>query len=232
MITFRCPKCQTVQDVRPQPGSAVVTCSTCAARLQMPETPLDAVSATPAPRLPATARPAGADEWFCTIAGQHRGPFTEAEVQRLVDRDELRPSDPVWRTGWPQWRPARDFFQFPESRLRPRRAYEEDDDFRRDRRRDDRYEDRYEDRDDFYRGPRPYDDTASITCGILSIVGGVMSCIPCFVGFAFGVAGVVLAIVSLQGRDKALGGVGLSFSLVGIAFNLFLTFVMLSGNRF
>lgn len=232
MITFRCPKCQTVQNVYALPGTAFVTCSTCAARLEMPEMPGDAVTLPPPPRslpVPSSAPAPRENDWFCTIDDERRGPFTAADMQRLADRDDLRPADLVWRSGWPQWRPAREFFQFPPPRPRSRPRRREYDHDRYDDRSDDRY-DRYDDRIDFYR-PRPPDDTASVTCGILSIIGGVMACIPC-VGLVFGVAGLVLSIVSLgSGRDKTLGAIGLGLSLTGMAMNIVFR-LMLEANRF
>jgi hypothetical protein len=52
---------------------------------------------------------AGADpqiEWYLAREGQQYGPLNNLEMQKLVELGHLRPSDLVWRHGFPDWRPA------------------------------------------------------------------------------------------------------------------------------
>jgi hypothetical protein len=42
-------------------------------------------------------------EWFYADQGQQRGPVTFADLQALAAEGRLRPSDLVWKNGWPDW---------------------------------------------------------------------------------------------------------------------------------
>jgi hypothetical protein len=52
---------------------------------------------------------AGADpqiEWYLAREGQQYGPLTHLEMQKLVEFGHLRPTDLIWRQGFPDWRTA------------------------------------------------------------------------------------------------------------------------------
>jgi hypothetical protein len=52
---------------------------------------------------------AGADpqiEWYLAREGQQYGPLTHIEMQKLVEFGHLRPTDLIWRQGFPDWRTA------------------------------------------------------------------------------------------------------------------------------
>jgi hypothetical protein len=45
-------------------------------------------------------------EWYLARDGQQHGPLSEAEMRKFVELGHLRPTDLVWRSGFPDWRPA------------------------------------------------------------------------------------------------------------------------------
>lgn len=45
-------------------------------------------------------------EWFLARDGQQYGPLSENEMRAFVDLGHLRPTDLIWRAGFPEWRPA------------------------------------------------------------------------------------------------------------------------------
>jgi hypothetical protein len=45
-------------------------------------------------------------EWYYADQGQQQGPVTFADLQGLAAEGRLRPSDLVWKTGWPNWAAA------------------------------------------------------------------------------------------------------------------------------
>jgi GYF domain 2 len=45
-------------------------------------------------------------EWYLARDGKQYGPLTNAEMQKFVELGHLRPTDLVWRQGFPDWRPA------------------------------------------------------------------------------------------------------------------------------
>jgi hypothetical protein len=45
-------------------------------------------------------------EWFYADHGQQCGPVTFADLQALAAQGRLRPSDLVWKNGWPDWTAA------------------------------------------------------------------------------------------------------------------------------
>lgn len=52
---------------------------------------------------------AGADpqiEWYIARDGQQYGPLTDLEMRKFVELGHLRPTDLVWRYGFPDWRAA------------------------------------------------------------------------------------------------------------------------------
>src|SRR5690606_2267795 len=52
---------------------------------------------------------AGADpqiEWYIARDGQQYGPLSDLEMRKFVELGHLRPTDLVWRHGFPDWRPA------------------------------------------------------------------------------------------------------------------------------
>jgi hypothetical protein len=50
--------------------------------------------------------PPGQAQWFIGRDGQQFGPVSENEFRKLIELGHLRPTDLVWREGWPEWRPA------------------------------------------------------------------------------------------------------------------------------
>jgi hypothetical protein len=42
-------------------------------------------------------------EWYYADQGQQRGPVSFGDLQALIDEGRLKPSDLVWKTGWPEW---------------------------------------------------------------------------------------------------------------------------------
>src|SRR5690606_40314471 len=63
---------------------------------------------------------AGADpqiEWYIARDGQQYGPLSDLEMRKFVELGHLRPTDLVWRHGFPDWRPAPAVF--PSSAPRP-----------------------------------------------------------------------------------------------------------------
>jgi GYF domain 2 len=45
-------------------------------------------------------------EWYLAREGQQYGPLTNVEMQKLIELGHLRPTDLIWRQGFPDWRPA------------------------------------------------------------------------------------------------------------------------------
>ena len=45
-------------------------------------------------------------QWFIARDGKQYGPLSEIEMQKLVELGHLKPTDLVWRPGFPEWRPA------------------------------------------------------------------------------------------------------------------------------
>jgi GYF domain 2 len=45
-------------------------------------------------------------EWYYADQGQQCGPVTFIDLQALAAEGRLRPSDLVWKSGWPDWVPA------------------------------------------------------------------------------------------------------------------------------
>lgn len=53
---------------------------------------------------PGTQAPA---EWYLARDGQQFGPLSDQELRKLVEGGHLRPTDLLWREGFPDWRQAR-----------------------------------------------------------------------------------------------------------------------------
>lgn len=66
------------------------------------------------------AGPAPPIEWYIARDGKQYGPLTDLEMRKFVELGHLRPSDLVWRYGFPDWRPA--LAVFPPSQPRPQPA--------------------------------------------------------------------------------------------------------------
>lgn len=45
-------------------------------------------------------------QWFIARDGKQHGPVSDLEMRKLVELGHLRPSDLLWRQGFPDWRPA------------------------------------------------------------------------------------------------------------------------------
>jgi hypothetical protein len=48
-----------------------------------------------------------APEWFLARDGEQFGPLSDAELRKLVEFGHLKPTDLLWREGFPEWRSAR-----------------------------------------------------------------------------------------------------------------------------
>lgn len=65
------------------------------------------------------AGPAPPIEWYIARDGKQYGPLTDLEMRKFVELGHLRPSDLVWRYGFPDWRPALAVFPAPRPRPQP-----------------------------------------------------------------------------------------------------------------
>jgi hypothetical protein len=45
-------------------------------------------------------------QWFIARDGKQHGPISDVEMKKLVELGHLRPTDLVWRHGFPDWRPS------------------------------------------------------------------------------------------------------------------------------
>lgn len=52
-------------------------------------------------------------EWYLARDGQQYGPLTDLEMRKFVELGHLRPTDLVWRQGFPDWRAAPTVFHTP-----------------------------------------------------------------------------------------------------------------------
>ncbi len=52
-------------------------------------------------------------EWYIARDGQQYGPLSDVEMRKFVELGHLRPTDLVWRQGFPDWRPAPAVFPTP-----------------------------------------------------------------------------------------------------------------------
>lgn len=64
-------------------------------------------------------------EWYIARDGQQYGPLSDLEMRKFVELRHLRPTDLVWRHGFPDWRPAPAVFPttVPPRPEPPRPAY-------------------------------------------------------------------------------------------------------------
>lgn len=53
-------------------------------------------------------------QWFIARDGTQHGPLSDAEMKKLVELSYLRPTDLIWRQGFPDWRPALAVFPRPQ----------------------------------------------------------------------------------------------------------------------
>jgi hypothetical protein len=58
-------------------------------------------------------------EWFIGRDGQQFGPVNSSEMGKLIELGHLRPSDLVWRAGFPEWQPAERVFPLAEAASPP-----------------------------------------------------------------------------------------------------------------
>lgn len=54
-------------------------------------------------------------QWFIARDGTQHGPLSDVEMKKLVELSYLRPTDLIWRQGFPDWRPALAVFPRPMS---------------------------------------------------------------------------------------------------------------------
>ncbi len=52
-------------------------------------------------------------EWYIARDGQQHGPLSQAELHKFVEFGHLKPTDLLWRAGFPDWRVASDVIQTP-----------------------------------------------------------------------------------------------------------------------
>ena len=52
-------------------------------------------------------------EWYIARDGQQHGPLSQAELDKFVEFGHLKPTDLLWRAGFPDWRVASDVIQTP-----------------------------------------------------------------------------------------------------------------------
>ena len=45
-------------------------------------------------------------QWFIARDGKQHGPLSDAEIRKLVELGHMRPTDLIWRQGFPDWRAA------------------------------------------------------------------------------------------------------------------------------
>ena len=45
-------------------------------------------------------------QWYCHIGGRRYGPIPEDELKKWIAQGRVRPSDPVWTEGMPNWSAA------------------------------------------------------------------------------------------------------------------------------
>jgi hypothetical protein len=50
--------------------------------------------------------PAASAQWYLARDGEQFGPISDAEMARFVELGHLKPTDLLWREGFPDWRPA------------------------------------------------------------------------------------------------------------------------------
>jgi hypothetical protein len=58
-------------------------------------------------------------QWFIAREGTQHGPLSDVEMKKLVELSYLRPTDLIWRQGFPDWRPALAVFPRPQPGAAP-----------------------------------------------------------------------------------------------------------------
>ena len=63
-------------------------------------------------------------QWYIARDGKQHGPLSDMEMRAFVAQGHLKPTDLIWRAGFPDWRPAPTVFSFqaPEASAPPPRA--------------------------------------------------------------------------------------------------------------
>ena len=56
-------------------------------------------------------------QWYIARDGKQHGPISDVEMRTFVDLGHLKPTDLLWRAGFPDWRPAP--MVFPPKRMTP-----------------------------------------------------------------------------------------------------------------
>ncbi len=62
-------------------------------------------------------------QWYIARDGKQHGPLSDVEMRTFVSQGHLKPTDLIWRAGFPDWRPAPTVFPFqaPEPLAAPPR---------------------------------------------------------------------------------------------------------------
>ncbi|HVS37423.1 MAG TPA: GYF domain-containing protein [Gemmataceae bacterium] len=201
-VSLTCRACRQHLSDADLMGDGWAKCPACAMMSKLNHDP-PAASQQDAPRTPPLVRQPAPEAmpvvaWHYQQNGQMFGPESEQDMLTLILRGILLRTDMVWKAGMAAWAPAGRCFPFPR------------------------------------RGPAVVDYHPRIdspetegpsgkTCGILSCVFGGISFIPfCLLPFFFGLAGMVLGVVSLAlSKHKALGVVGTVLSVLGMAASVF-----------
>jgi GYF domain 2 len=60
-------------------------------------------------------------QWYIARDGKQHGPLSDVEMRTFVAQGHLKPTDLIWRAGFPDWRPAPTVFPFqaPEPQAAP-----------------------------------------------------------------------------------------------------------------
>lgn len=53
--------------------------------------------------------------WFIIRDGQQHGPVSDQEIQAMIARGLLKPTDMVWRDGFSDWQPCHQAFRLPQA---------------------------------------------------------------------------------------------------------------------
>src|SRR5437763_1613920 len=88
-IQISCPGCKASYAVDDELGGKKIRCRKCEAPVAVP-----------------AAEPADLSRWYYVKNKAKHGPVLFAEIVRLVEAGELRPTDLVWQEGTAKWVPA------------------------------------------------------------------------------------------------------------------------------
>jgi hypothetical protein len=118
-LRFICTTCEAVFQSGARSPPAGMACPACDGRMEpeadvlelhgdrTPTRPYDAARLHEQLEAERRAAPAHDDQiWYVGVNGRSVGPLTDAGLEGLVARSQLRRDSLVWRDGWPAWTPA------------------------------------------------------------------------------------------------------------------------------